>query len=189
MGFAGTISFKAETLKRIILDTVESLAHHGIGKILILNGHGGNAEVVGYAARLANRRYEAKVLTSNAWSSGTSLGEMVEYVDKHAGAKETEVAQILFGELVEMDRVEDYEPTAEFPPPVEELRDPDATDLELRAQLVMAYIDDTHEFSPSGIYSFEGAGPNEARPENAEEYLEESVQRFVRLIDYWKTID
>ncbi len=189
MGFAGTISFQAETLKSILIDTVVSLATHGIKKILILNGHGGNAEIVSYAARLAKRETDAAILTSNAWSSGTTMAETIQYVDRHAGAKETALARALFDDLVQMERVEGFEPTASFPDAVEALRDPNADDLDLRTQLVMAYIRDTHTFTSSGVYSFAGATPNDADVEQAKEDFETSVARFVRLIGYWKAID
>ena len=189
MAFAGTISFRAETLVNVLLDTIDSLATHGIKKILLLNGHGGNAEIMNYAARLGKRRSKVRIVTSNAWFSGTTPEEAIADVDRHAGAKETAVAQAWFAELVEMERVEGFEPTAAFPPDVEALRTDDPEDLALRTQLVMAYIDDTHQFTPSGIYGFEGADPNRADVEAAHQFLADTVEHFVRLITYWKTID
>jgi creatinine amidohydrolase len=46
MHFAGTISAKPGSWLSIIFDLVESILRHGIRKILILNGHGGNVAPV-----------------------------------------------------------------------------------------------------------------------------------------------
>jgi creatinine amidohydrolase/Fe(II)-dependent formamide hydrolase-like protein len=42
MGFPGTLSLKPETLREVMLDLIESYRHHGVKKIIIINGHGGN---------------------------------------------------------------------------------------------------------------------------------------------------
>lgn len=186
MGFKGTITFRAETLSNIIMDTVDSLAKHGIKKILILNAHGGNTQIAACSARLARRKSGAIVLMPSG-PRGGDIGEMMKNLDVHAGAGETSTALALFPELVEMERVEGFEPTAAFPPQVEKLRDPEGPDAELRAQLVMAYIGDTHEFTSSGVYGF--TDPNDADAEAAEKRLAERIERLVKFIEYWKTID
>ncbi len=186
MGFAGTITFRAETLINIILDTVESLVEHGIKKILILNGHGGNAQIAAHAARQARRRTGAVVLMPTG-PMGGAPEDMLQKVDVHAGAGETAMALTLFPDLVEMQRVESFKPTAAFAPQVEALRQSDDPDADIRALLVMAYIGDTHEFTSSGVYGF--TDPNDADVEQAEKGLQDRVSRLVKLIDYWKTID
>ncbi len=186
MGFAGTITFSAETLKGIIIDTVQSLADHGIKKVILVNAHGGNTAIAADAARAARRRTGSIVL-SPAPSSDRDPSETLRLVDVHAGAGETGIALALFPELVEMQRVEDFAPTAEFPAQVEALRDPDAADAAIRMQLVMAYIGDTHEFTSSGIYGF--ADPGDADPQKAKEGLEERLEQLAQLIEYWKQID
>ncbi len=186
MAFAGTITFRAETLINIIIDTVESLVAHGIKKVLILNGHGGNAQIAAHAARQARRRTGAIVLMPTG-PMGGNVEEMLQKIDVHAGAGETALALTLFPDLVEMQRVEDFEPTAAFAPQVEDLRQADDCDADIRAMLVMAYIGDTHEFTSSGIYGF--TDPKDADVEQAEEQMEDRIARLVKLITYWKTID
>ena len=46
MLFAGTITAKPGSWLAVLFDAVESLVRHGIKKVLILNGHGGNASPV-----------------------------------------------------------------------------------------------------------------------------------------------
>lgn len=186
MGFAGTITFRWETLMNIILDTVESLVTHGMKKVLLLNAHGGNAQIAALSARLAKRRFGAQVLMPGG-SGGSEPAKLLEEVDVHAGRGETGMALSLFPELVEMDRLEGFQPTAEFPPDVERLRDPEADDAQLRAQLVMAYIGDTHEFTESGVYGF--TDPNDADAQQSKKDLDERMEKLVKLIEYWKQID
>jgi len=186
MGFKGTITFSAETLSGIITDTVKSLAEHGIHKVLILNGHGGNAQIAACAARLAGREAGSIVLMPSG-SSGGDASKTLREVDVHAGKGETSLALALFGDLVQMDRVEEFQPTAEFPEQVEKLRDPESEDADILAQLVMAYIGDTHEFTSSGIYGF--TDPNDADPEKAEQEIEQRLKRLQKMIEYWKKIN
>ncbi len=186
MGFPGTITFSAETLTGIILDTVQSLADHGIKKVVLLNAHGGNTTIANDAARKARRETGSIVLTPGP-SSGRDPKDTLRHVDVHAGAGETGTALALFPELVEMERVEEFEPTAKFPEQVEKLRDPDGPDAEIRLQLVMAYIGDTHEFTSSGVYGF--TDPKDADPEASESGLQTRLEQLVKLIEYWKEID
>ncbi len=186
MGFPGTITFREETLFNIIVDTVDSLSKHGIKKILVINGHGGNQEILAHAARQAGRRTGAVVLVPPGSMGGDPQG-LMEKLDIHAGPGETAVALSLFPELVEMHRVDGFRPTSSFAPQVEALRELDGPDADIRASLVMAYVGDTHEFTSSGVYGF--ADPNDANVELARKRLDNRIDRAVRMIEYWKTID
>lgn len=46
MAFAGTITLRPATLAAVLCDIVESLAAHGFRRFLVVNGHGGNTEVI-----------------------------------------------------------------------------------------------------------------------------------------------
>lgn len=59
--FAGTVTLRPNTLISLILDVVESMAHQGINRILIVNGHGGNVDAIRLAARTARRDHSARV--------------------------------------------------------------------------------------------------------------------------------
>jgi len=51
MGFPGTITLSIEVFVGLLCDICRSIARHGFRRILLLNGHGGNAEAVGLAAQ------------------------------------------------------------------------------------------------------------------------------------------
>ncbi len=185
MGFKGTITFQPKTLAAIIEDTIASLAGHGIKKVLIVNAHGGNREIAATAARVGGRAAGSVVLMPSD-AALRDPAELLRKVDAHAGPGETGLAQLLFGDLVEMERVRDFQPNSAFPTAVEALRDPDASDAALRAQLVMAYTGDTHEFTSSGVWGF--ADPNDADIEVARAGWEKRMEMLVRLVEMWKTI-
>ena len=58
MDFAGTISLRPETLYMILTDIVDSLAHAGVHKILIMNGHGGNQHTIGSILHPLARKHD-----------------------------------------------------------------------------------------------------------------------------------
>lgn len=46
MAFAGTMTLRPQTLLAVLVDLLTSLAHHGFGRCLVINGHGGNMATV-----------------------------------------------------------------------------------------------------------------------------------------------
>src|SRR5262245_41519401 len=60
MRFAGSVTLRAETLIAVAEDIVGSLVQHGFRRVLIVNGHGGNAGIIDVvASTLGHRHYGA----------------------------------------------------------------------------------------------------------------------------------
>ena len=53
--FSGTLSVNPETLSQMVYDIGMSAVKHGITKLVIVNGHGGNSPALHFAAQMINR--------------------------------------------------------------------------------------------------------------------------------------
>lgn len=110
------LSLSSETQIRVIQETIESLYHWGITKVLILNGHDGNIPCAEIAARTVKVKHTdmslavfdwwtilAKMLPKNTFEVWSGWG--------HAGEVETSIGIALFPELMDMDRARGQIPT------------------------------------------------------------------------------
>ncbi|MCS7386820.1 MAG: creatininase family protein [archaeon GB-1867-005] len=191
MEFKGTITFSAETLLRILLETIGSLAKHGIRRFIIVNGHGGNNEIVALAARLAKRKFRVYVAIPRGPTTTKTAKKYrdraLKYLEVHSGARETGSMLIIRPDLVEMQRVEDWQPTTKLEPELEELMNPEREDREVAEQVFWASIPiNTHEFTSSGIYAL--THPKDADLEDAKKRREEFIEFVVKFINLWKKI-
>jgi creatinine amidohydrolase len=67
--FPGSISLKVETHLRVVRDILDSMAHSGFRRILIVNGHGGNGAVQQFAQEWAADHADCRVLFHNWWNA------------------------------------------------------------------------------------------------------------------------
>jgi creatinine amidohydrolase len=106
MEFPGSLTLRPTTLIQIIKDIAGCLIHHGIRKLLILNGHGGNSAAIGSACRELYDRKDFFVARMNYWDSCMDVIETVRETKhlEHADEIETSVALALFPDLVKMER-------------------------------------------------------------------------------------
>ncbi len=190
MNFKGTITFHEETLVHILYDTIECLTHHGIRKILLINGHGGNVQILAYAARMASRKFNCSVLQPPAMPVADPVKAMrdsVARVDVHSGKGETGSALAMFPHLVDMSKVKGFKPTSAWrDEAIAKLADPNREDVLLAGALAMAYLGDTHDFTTSGIYGW--TTPEDADPEAAKKNIEARVEWMAKFIELWRTI-
>lgn len=106
--FKGTICVSNNSLSAIVYDIGMSLAHNGIKKIVILNGHGDNAPTLKYAAQMINRDARIFVCVESGETSDIDIYNLTEtHNDIHAGEIETSTSLALRPELVDMDKAED----------------------------------------------------------------------------------
>jgi creatinine amidohydrolase len=99
------VSLSSETQIRVIQETLESLHHWGIKKILILNGHDGNIPCAEIAARTVKVKHAEVSLAVFDW--WTILAKMLPKDTfevwsgwGHAGEVETSIGLALFPELI-----------------------------------------------------------------------------------------
>ncbi len=103
--FGGTMSVCTDSYYRVLSDLVESLIICGFRSIFILNGHGGNHELIQLVARDLARRHEARLAAASywtlAWDALVELGaHLPGRLPGHAGAYETSQMLALRPDLV-----------------------------------------------------------------------------------------
>jgi creatinine amidohydrolase len=67
--FPGSISLRVETHLHVVRDILDSMAHSGFRRILIVNGHGGNGAVQQFAQEWAADHVNCRVIFYNWWNA------------------------------------------------------------------------------------------------------------------------
>ena len=96
--YGATISVSLDTLRRYLVDCCDSLIRSGFRRIFLLNGHGGNVDVIGDAAREVATRTGVPVASGSywviAWDALVAQGAPESgLLPGHAGAFETSLAR------------------------------------------------------------------------------------------------
>jgi creatinine amidohydrolase len=101
--FDGTLSVSPETFGAFVAETVESLAAHGLRRVVVVNGHGGNDDALRRVARRLRARETAFVVPWNWWSNLAADHAALFGRDHvgHAGAAETSVVRAVAPHLVD----------------------------------------------------------------------------------------
>jgi creatinine amidohydrolase len=93
----GTINMHPSTQGAVLSDVIESVEHHGLQKLLILNGHGGND----FRQMIREAQASTPVFLSTvAWFRIPGTMRMFEEPDDHAGEMETSLMMHLRPDLV-----------------------------------------------------------------------------------------
>ena len=191
MAFRGTVTLKEDTLLAVYMDTIECLAEHGVKRFVMSNHHGGNSDIFSLTSRLAKHYFNVMVAQPKG-PSDTELAKVYadrqkRYWDVHSGPTETSGALALFPELVEMERLKDWEPALTMDPKLYEFMDPDRDDFELVSQVRGAWMPPINiNFTSTGVYGIND--PRTADPEEYKKRFEERAQFFADFINTWKTI-
>lgn len=100
----GTLSVSADVYVGLLCDLGESLAAGGCRRLMLVNGHGGNRELVVVAAREITRRTGMHVAACTWWAIAPEplhdTAPQAARVPGHAGAFETSLVLALRPELV-----------------------------------------------------------------------------------------
>lgn len=108
MAFPYTVSLRPTTLIRIFDDIIGSMARHGLKKVLILNGHGGNSGTLDAVLRELYGKHDVFVARLDWWVVAADVAAAVQETDEveHADEIETSIALALYPELVNMGAAE-----------------------------------------------------------------------------------
>src|SRR5258708_4844530 len=113
IAFPGTLTLSHETLARVWYELGESVHRAGIRKILFLNSHGGQLQLLKVVAR--DLRVKLGMLAVSAmWPGLIDKNDLYDAGENkhgiHGGQSETSVMLHLHPDLVEMDRAENFVP-------------------------------------------------------------------------------
>ncbi|MUV90382.1 creatininase family protein, partial [Halapricum sp. CBA1109] len=102
--FTGTLWVEPDTFRDYVRETVASLAGHGVSRVVVVNGHGGNSDALREVCGTISRR-EAAYAVPFTWfdavdfaAHGVELG--------HGGPAETAVVRALAPELIDEEELD-----------------------------------------------------------------------------------
>ncbi|MGH9464151.1 MAG: creatininase family protein, partial [Thermoanaerobaculia bacterium] len=101
--FSGTLSVSPETLAQFVYEIGMSAVAHGVTKLIIVNGHGGNAPALQLAAQRINRDARIFTCVDTGESSDADVARLtVTPNDAHAGEVETSTTLATRPQLVDL---------------------------------------------------------------------------------------
>ncbi len=113
LAFPGTLSLSHETLARVWYELAESVHRAGIRKILFLNSHGGQPQLLEIVCRDLRVKLDMFALTT-MWPQLIDATDLFDAAEArhgiHGGQIETSVMLHLHPDLVEMNRAENFVP-------------------------------------------------------------------------------
>lgn len=142
--FPGTITLSAQTLLAVLTEMADSIYRSGFRKLVLMNAHGGQPQVMEIAARDIHQRYEDFVVFPLfTWRVPNIAQELLtpkelEY-GTHAGDAETSLLLSILPEQVKMERA-----VAEYPQGL-----PEDSLLSMEGNLPFAWL--TRDISKSGV--------------------------------------
>jgi creatinine amidohydrolase len=181
MGFPGTITLAAQTMIALMEDIAASVVAHGFQRLVIVNGHGGNAGVVDLLASTLGHRFYGRARIAGltyfqlAGDAIARLRVSSEGGMGHACEFETAMMQHLRPDLVVLDRAKTIYPdtgSAYL-----------STDLLGRSR-VRSYMD-FGDLSESGTLG----DPSLASPEAGARFYDAVVEELVQFLEdfsHWK---
>lgn len=111
LAYPGTLTLTAKTLMDVWFETAEGVKRAGLAKILFVNAHGGQPQVMEIVARELRVRHGMLAVSSSWWHMGLPDGLVSADEARHGihgGTVETSIMLHLRPDLVRMDRAADF---------------------------------------------------------------------------------
>ncbi|HBQ97607.1 creatininase family protein [Roseofilum sp. SID3] len=173
INFPGTITLSAQTLLAVLKELGESIYRAGFRKLVFLNAHGGQPEIISIIARDLHIQYaDLMVFPLFVWRVPNASGELLKSqphpeLSIHADLGETSLLLSLLPDRVHMERA-----VKEYPqglPPEDSL-------LSMEGKLPFAWA--THELSQSGVFG----DPTGATSEIGDRLLDSLAQSWAKVL-------
>lgn len=78
MAYPGTLSLRVQTYLAIVRDLLESMAQHGFKRIVVVNGHGGNAPAIALCDEFMRDYAGVRIKFHNWWAGPRAMGKVKE---------------------------------------------------------------------------------------------------------------
>lgn len=169
--FPGTLSISPETLSRMVYEIGMSAARHGVIKLIIINGHGGNGPTLQYAAQMINRDAHIFTCVDSGETSDADIADLTDTRnDVHAGEIETSTSLATRPELVDMSLAKKAVPrfSSQY--------------LDFSSRLRIEWYAHTGKLSKSGVLG----DPTKASREKGERYWELMIGHLVNFVEQIK---
>ena len=169
--FPGTITLSAETLLAILMEMADSMYRSGFRKLVLMNSHGGQPQVMEIAARDIHQKYgDFMVFPIFTWRVPNIAKDLLTEEEKeygiHAGDAETSIMLSLLPEQVKMDRA-----VKEYPYGL-----PEDSLLTMEGKMPFAWL--TKEISKTGVLG----DATVASKEKGDRILDSVSDGWVKLI-------
>lgn len=143
-GFPGTISLSANTLLSVIKEMADSVYQSGFRKLVLMNSHGGQPQIMEIAARDLHQQHpDFAIFPFFTWCVPHNVGDLLTPQEQeygiHAGDVETSIMLSLLPEQVQMEQA-----VKEYPQGL-----PQDSLLNMEGKLPFAWI--TKELTKSGV--------------------------------------
>ncbi len=168
--FPGTITLSAATLTAVLTEVAESIYRSGFRKLVLLNSHGGQPQVLEIVARDLHQRYEDFwIFPHFVWQAPHQIGEMLEPRERregiHAGDAETSMMLAILPDQVQMDWA-----VKEYPPEL-------GGELSLEDRLPISWC--VRDISRSGVIG----DPTGATAEKGQAMLDQVAAGWVQVLE------
>lgn len=169
--FPGTITLSSNTLSLVLIEMAESIYRAGFRKLVFINAHGGQPQILEMVARDLHQKYEDfMIFPLFVWRVPNAATELLtpkelEY-GIHAGDAETSVMLSIFPEQVRTNKI-----VCEYPHDL-----PENSMLSMEGKLPFAWV--TRDLSKSGVLG----DATVATPEKGEQILDSLSESWVQVI-------
>ena len=169
-GFAGTVTLSAATLMAVLTDVADSIYRAGFRKLVLLNSHGGQPQILEIVARDVHQRQpDFWIFPHFVWRVPHRVGELLDPKEReqgiHAGDAETSLMLAILPDQVHMDRA-----VKEYPPQQDGL-------LSLEGALPFGWT--TRDISKSGVVG----DATVATAEKGEKILSDVAEGWVTVLE------
>ena len=171
-GFPGTVTLSATTLLAVITEMAASIYRSGFRKLVLMNSHGGQPQIMEIAARdIHQENPDFAVFPLFTWRVPHIAGEMLTTQEQeygiHAGDAETSIMLSLLPEQVKMEQA-----VKEYPQGL-----PEDSLLDMEGKLPFAWL--TKELSKSGVMG----DATVATKEKGDRILQSVADGWVQVIE------